>query len=90
MAEKKLKNKKEPSKVKENSKINKNMTFAEVMRQSPEAAEVFFENGMHCMGCAMGVAETVEQGAYAHGVDPDKLVEDINKKIEKSNKTKKK
>ena len=88
MAEKKSKNKKEPSKMK--GEINKNMTFAEVMRQSPESAEVFFENGMHCMGCAMGVAETVEQGALAHGVNPDKLVDDINKKIEKSKKTKKK
>lgn len=61
--------------------INKNMSFAEFMETAPESAEVLFENGMHCIGCAMAMSETLEQGAWAHGLDPDKLVNEINKKI---------
>ncbi len=34
---------------------------------------------MHCFGCHLAVDETIEQGAVAHGVAVDKLVEDLNK-----------
>jgi len=62
-------------------KINKNMNFVEIMKISPEAGEVLFNNGMHCIGCGMAMNETLEQGAWAHGLNPDKLVDEINKKI---------
>jgi len=39
------------------------------------------ENGLHCYGCAAARFETIEQGAMAHGVDPDKLIEAINDSI---------
>ena len=74
--------------IKKTRKINKNMSFSELMKVAPESAEVLFENGMHCLGCGMAVAETLEQGAYAHGLDPDKLVEEINKKINEKDKGK--
>lgn len=61
-------------------KINKKMSFAEIMDKKPEAASLLMENGMHCMGCPMAMQETLEQGALAHGLDPDKLEEEINKK----------
>ena len=34
--------------------------------------------GMHCMGCAMASAETVEQACYAHEVDPDEFIDGLN------------
>jgi len=64
-------------------KINKKMSFSEIMEKSPEAGEVLFNSGMHCVGCGMAAFETLEQGAMAHGLDPDKLVDEINKKINK-------
>lgn len=66
--------------------INKNMSFEEAMRTAPESAEVLLKNGMHCFGCMMARAETIEQGAMAHGVDPDKIVKEINDKIAKKKK----
>ena len=61
-------------------KITKKITFAELMEKYPEAVEVLFENGMHCIGCAMSAQETLEQGCLGHGLNPDELVDKINKK----------
>jgi len=61
--------------------VDKSMTFAEIMEKNPEAAWILMKKGMHCMGCAMASGETLEQGAIIHGIDPDKLVKEINKKL---------
>jgi len=71
------------SKIKRGT-ITKEMTFMEVMNKDPKAAWVLMEHGMQCAGCGMAANETLEQGAMAHGIDPDKLIEEINKKIRKS------
>ncbi len=70
--------------AKEN-KITKEMTFSEIVEKAPESIEILFNNGMHCIGCGMAGMETLEQGALAHGLDPEKLVVEINKKISKKN-----
>ena len=59
-------------------KISKNMTFAELIEASPKAAKKLAEKGMFCCGCPMAMMETIEQGAKAHGIDPDKLVKELN------------
>ena len=73
-------------------KITKDMNFVEIMSKYPEVVEILFEKGMHCIGCPMAMQETFEQGALAHGLDPDKLIKKINrtlfKKKIKSKKTK--
>jgi hybrid cluster-associated redox disulfide protein len=63
----------------EEAKITKEMTFGEVLKKYPETVKTFFQFGMHCFGCHLAVDETIEQGAMAHGVEVDKLVEDLNK-----------
>lgn len=67
-------------------KITKNMSFAEILKKNPESVEVLFNNGMHCIGCAMAMTETLEQGAIAHGLDADKIVEEINNSAKKNKK----
>jgi len=62
-------------------KINKKMTFAEIIKASPRAAKVLIEAGMHCVSCPMAGQETLEEGFKAHGLnkkDIDKLVKRIN------------
>jgi hybrid cluster-associated redox disulfide protein len=59
-------------------RINKKMSFAEIMEKNPNAAEILFKNGMHCIGCAMAMSETLEEGAIAHGLNPDKIVKELN------------
>lgn len=64
-------------------KIKKDMSFREVIQKHPETAEVFAKNNMHCIGCMAAAFETIEQGAEAHGIDPVKLVSELNQKITK-------
>ncbi|KPK99464.1 MAG: hypothetical protein AMJ91_07755 [candidate division Zixibacteria bacterium SM23_73_3] len=62
-------------------KITKDMTFGEVLKRHPETVKTFFQYGMHCFGCHLAVDETIEQGAMAHGVEIDKLIDDLNKTV---------
>jgi len=70
---------------KENKKITKKMTFNEILQKNPESVMILLEKGMHCIGCGMAGFETLEQGALAHGINPDELVKELNN--ERKNKT---
>lgn len=65
-------------------KITKHMTFGEVLKDYPQVAPTFLKYGMHCIGCHIAASETLEQGALAHGVDPNELVDDLNKLLSES------
>ena len=69
--------------MKKKTRINKKMSFADVLHKYPETAEEFMKEGLHCVGCPMAMMESIETGAEAHGIDADKLVEKLNKKITK-------
>lgn len=62
--------------------ITKNMTFSEILEKNPDAAEVLFNSGLHCIGCGAAMYETFEQGCRAHGMnkeETDELIKKINK-----------
>lgn len=63
--------------------VTKDMSITEVVEKYPESAEVFIRHGMHCFGCMAARFENIEQGALAHGIDADKLIEDINNSVNK-------
>ena len=63
--------------------IKKSDTIATVVMKWPETAGTFMEWGLHCYGCAVAKFENIEQGAVAHGIDPDKLVEALNEALDK-------
>lgn len=58
--------------------ITKDMTIHRALQLKPEAAEVLFSMGMHCLGCAMSRGETIEEAALVHGVNPDELLTKLN------------
>lgn len=62
--------------------ITKEMTITEIVMKWPETAGTFMKHGMHCLGCAAARFENVEQGAVAHGIDPDALLKDLNEAVE--------
>lgn len=64
-------------------KITKDMPIGKVVQEHPETFNVFGKHGLHCMGCAIAHFENIAQGCMAHGIDADKLVEDLNKSIKK-------
>lgn len=69
--------------TKKPEKIKKEMGFSEVLAKYPETADVFLRHGMTCISCPFAAQETIEQGSLAHGIDPKKLVAELNKRIKK-------
>ena len=63
-------------------KITKDNTIQEVVEKYPQTIQVFMMHGLGCVGCAIANFENIEQGAAAHGIDVDKLIEDLNNAIE--------
>ena len=61
--------------------ITKDTGIIEAVQSHPEIIEVFAEYGLGCIGCMAAHFETIGQGAGAHGIDVDALIEDINKVI---------
>lgn len=60
------------------AKVTKDMTIGEVLSMDRDCAPIFFEIGMHCLGCPSASMESVEMAAAVHGVDPDELVARLN------------
>lgn len=62
-------------------KITKDMGLIEIVQQYPQTIEIFQKYGLGCIGCAAARFENLEAGAKVHGIDPDKMVEDLNAAI---------
>ena len=63
-------------------KITKKTMMSEILMNKPEAAEVLFDAGMHCLGCPMAQQESLEDGCRAHGMSEkeiEKIVGELNK-----------
>ena len=58
--------------------ITKDTVIADILNVAPDAAPLFFEMGMHCLGCAMANGETVGEACQVHGVDEDEFLAKIN------------
>ena len=64
--------------------ITKDMPIGDVVQNYPQTVEVFLKHGLMCFGCAIARFENVEQGAMAHGINPDTLIEDLNAALPQS------
>ena len=68
------------------AKITEDMLIYEVLQIAPDIAPVFFEFGMHCLGCPISRGETVAQAAAAHGVDVEVMLDKLNEFVENEQK----
>ena len=62
--------------------ITKDMSIVEIVQTYPDTVEVLMNAGMGCLGCAASHFENIEQGAMAHGIDIDALIEALNATID--------
>ena len=62
--------------------ITKDIGIMELVQKYPQAVAVLQEYGMGCLGCAAAHFETVGEGAAAHGIDVDAMMEAINKAVQ--------
>lgn len=61
--------------------ITKDMGITEVVSKYPQTIQVFLEHGMGCLGCSAARFENIEQGAKAHGIDVDSLINALNEAV---------
>ena len=61
--------------------ITKDMSIIDIVQQYPDTVEILMNAGMGCLGCAASHFENIEQGAMAHGIDIDELINALNKSI---------
>ncbi len=64
------------------TKVTKDMIIGELLNMDPEMAGVLVAGGMHCVGCPSAQAETLEEAALVHGIEPDVLVARVNAFVE--------
>ena len=57
--------------------VTKDTIIGDILDFDGETAKFFLEIGMHCLGCALATAESLEQACAAHGVDPDEFIVEL-------------
>jgi len=62
------------------ARVDKDMTISELLEKDPEAAEDLMIQGLGCFGCPMAAMETIEEGIAGHGMDPKKVIGELNSK----------
>ena len=63
-------------------KYTKKTKLSELMKDK-RAVEILMSKGIYCFGCPMAMSETIEEGCLAHGIDPEKILEELNKSKKK-------
>ena len=61
--------------------ITKDMTIAQAIAMDQNIIPVLLDIGMHCLVCSSAQAETLEEAAIVHGMDPDELIDRITAQI---------
>lgn len=59
-------------------KVSKDMIIADLLQIDPNIVAILMRAGMHCIGCPSSQGESLEEAAMVHGLDADKLVDQIN------------
>ena len=65
----------------EEKTITGDMAIGDVVNKYPATINVFFKHGLGCVGCAVARFENIQQGAMAHGIDVDALINDLNQAV---------
>jgi hybrid cluster-associated redox disulfide protein len=61
------------------ARFHKDLSIFEALEAVPEARDVFESHGMACCLCIGAQSESIEAGAILHQVEPDLVVEELNR-----------
>ena len=64
------------------TKVTGETLIGQIVNEHPEACNVLFSIGMHCLGCPASQMESLAEAAMVHGYNPDDVVAAVNKAIE--------
>lgn len=59
--------------------VTKQTLIGEMLQMDIGIANVLMMAGMHCVGCPASQMESLEEACYVHGMNPDMVLEQINK-----------
>ena len=57
--------------------ITKATTMGEMLQYDMGIAYVLMEAGMHCVGCASSIGESLEEACMVHGLNADEVMANI-------------
>lgn len=64
------------------NKITKDMTIGKILALGGEnAAKILVSNGMHCVGCPSAAQESIEEACEVHGMNIEKVLDELNANI---------
>lgn len=58
--------------------FTKDMSIIDALNAHPGSREVFMKHGLGCLGCMGATMESIENGAKMHGIDPKRIVDELN------------
>jgi len=58
--------------------VEKNMRIGDLLMIDRGIAMILMQSGMHCVGCPSAAGETLEEACMVHGIDVNKVTEEIN------------
>ena len=64
------------------ARFHKEMSILEALESDPAARGVFESHGMACCLCIGAQSETIAAGAILHQVDPEVVVEELNRLLD--------
>ncbi len=62
--------------------VSGDMLVGQIVNEHPEVIDTLMGIGMHCLGCPSAQMESLADAAYVHGLDPQMVVDAVNKKID--------
>ena len=60
------------------AKVTKDMIISDILELDKNVVPIFFENGLFCLGCPSASGESLEDACEVHGIDSDKLLNELN------------
>ena len=64
-------------------KVDKDMIITDMLEMDDAVAPLLMAMGMHCISCFAAQGETLEEACFVHGMDADRVVNQINEYLEK-------
>lgn len=64
------------------AKVTGDMIIRDVLLLDEGTAPIFMKHGMHCLFCPSASAESIEDACVVHGIEPKKLIGDLNEYLE--------
>lgn len=63
-------------------KITEKMLLSEILEMDPDPTDIFLSHGLNCLGCPGARSENLKEAAEGHGINLEKLIDDLNSFVE--------